>query len=156
MLPAINEIAPQQAKPTQEINDKAAILMDYAHTYPDAIIRYHAYDMQLYINSDIAYLVLPIASSRGAGYFYLSDNYTNMTSILHPKSKDLILTECTTLRNVMSSAAEAEVGTIHHNGKAAMPVRTALDEMGYPQGPTLVKTDNNTADGFLNKKIKQK
>ena len=76
MLPAISKISSQQAKPTQETNDKATMLMDYAHTYPDAIIRYHASDMQLYIDSDAAYLVLPNAQSRGTGHFYLSDNYT--------------------------------------------------------------------------------
>ena len=79
-----------------------------------------------------------------------------MTSTPHPKLNGPILTEYTTLRNVMSSAAEAEVGTIHHNGKATVPVQTVLIKMGHLQQPTPVKTDNNTADGFLNKKIKQK
>ena len=56
----------------------------------------------------------------------------------------------------MSSAAEEEVGTIHHNNKIAIPVRTAIIEMVYPQGPTPLKTDNNAAGGFFNKKIKPK
>ena len=48
----------------------------------------------------------------------------------------------------MSSTAEAGVGTVHHNGKASIPVRTVLDDMGHPQGSTPVKIDNNTAKGF--------
>ena len=156
MLPAINGILSQQARPTQDTNEKVTMLMDYVHTYPDAIIRYHASDMQLYIDSEAAYLVLPNARSRGAGRFYLSDNFTNMISTPHPKPKGPILIECTTLRNVMSSAAEAEVGIVHHNGKAAIPVGTALNEMRYPQGPTPIKTYNNTTDRFFNNKIKQK
>ena len=56
----------------------------------------------------------------------------------------------------MSSAAEAEVGTVHHNGKVAVPIITALNEMGHLQGPIPLKTDNLTAEGFLNKKIRQK
>ena len=111
--------------------------------------------MQLYIDSDEVYLVLPNARGRGAGDLYLSDNYTNMTSISHPKPNGPFLTECTTLRNIISSVAETEVVKVHHNGKAAIPVRTALDKMGHLQGPTPVKTDNNTANGSLNKKIKQ-
>ena len=65
-------------------------------------------------------------------------------------------TECVTLRNIMLSAAEAEVGTIYHNGKVAIPVRTAIIEMVHPQGPTPLKTNNKIADGFFNKKIKLK
>ena len=56
----------------------------------------------------------------------------------------------------MSSAAEAEVWTVHNNGKADIPIRVALDEMGYPRGPTLLKTDNNTAEGFVSTTIRKK
>ena len=156
MLPAINEISSQQAQPTTETNDKVTMLMDYAHTYPTATIRYHASDMQLHIDSDAAYLVLPKARSRGAGHFYLSDKIADNHSIPTPTPNGPILTECVTLRNVMSSAAEAEVGTVHHNGKVAVPIITALNEMGHLQGPIPLKTDNLTAEGFLNKKIRQK
>ena len=68
MLPDINEISSQQAKPTQETNNKATMLMDYAHIYLDAKIRYKASDMQLYIDYDAAYLVLLKARIRGAVY----------------------------------------------------------------------------------------
>ena len=73
ILPAINEISSQQAKPTKETNNKVKMLMDYAHTYPDTKIRYHASDIQLCIDSHAAYLVLPSARSRGAGHFYFSN-----------------------------------------------------------------------------------
>ena len=132
------------------------MLIDYTHMYPDAVIRYHASDIQLYINSDAAYIVLPNVRSRSAEHFYISDNYTNMTSTPHTKPNGSSLTECTTLRNFILSVAEDEVSTVHHHGKAAIPVHTALYEMGRPQEPTPAKTYNNTADGFLNKKIKQK
>ena len=49
--------------------DATLMLMDYLHTHPDAKTRYHASDMQLYIDSDAAYLVAPKAKSRIAGYF---------------------------------------------------------------------------------------
>ena len=61
MLPAINEISASQPQPTEDTNDKAQMLMDYANTYPSATIRYKASDMQLHVDSDAAYLVLPKA-----------------------------------------------------------------------------------------------
>ena len=56
----------------------------------------------------------------------------------------------------MSSAAEAEVGTVRNNGKVAIPSKVYLDEMGHTQGPTPYKTDNNLVKGFMNKKICKK
>ena len=55
----------------------------------------------------------------------------------------------------MSSAAEAEIGALFINAKLAVPIRQALIEMGHPQPPTKIKTDNSTAEGFVNDKIKQ-
>ena len=132
MLPAINEISSQHANPTEETNAKAQMLMDYAHTYPDATIRYHASNMQLYMDSDAAYLVLTKAHSRDTGHFYFSNKLKNITQIPTPKPNRPVLTECVTLQHVMSSAAEAEVGTVHYNGKIAIPIRTAVIEMGHP------------------------
>ena len=82
--------------------------MDYMATYPEATIRYHASDMCLYIDSDAAYLVLPKARSRGAGNFYLSNTPPTSNAKPEPVPNGPIHTECVTLRNVMTSAAEAE------------------------------------------------
>ena len=35
------------------------IICDYAHTYPDYLIRYHESDMSLYYDTDAAILVQP-------------------------------------------------------------------------------------------------
>ena len=108
------------------------MLMDYLSTYPTAIIRYHASDMCLHIDSDAAYLVLPKARSRGAGYFYLSDTPPKTNMKPNPAHNGPILDECTTLRNVMTSAAEAETQTVFHNGRTTIPIRTTLTELGHP------------------------
>ena len=55
--------------------------MDYMHTYNNAYLRYHASDMVLHVDSDAAYLVLPKARSRIAGFYHLSD-HPNITK--HP------------------------------------------------------------------------
>ena len=156
MLPVIDEISAQQASPMQDTNKKVKSFMDYAHTYPDVKIRYHVRDMQLYVDSDAVCLILPKARIRGAGHFYLSDKNYNTATIPTPKPNSPILTECQALRNVMLSTAEAEVGIVHLNGKTAIPVRNTLSEMGRPQGPTPIKTDNNTADGLFKKKLKKR
>ena len=56
----------------------------------------------------------------------------------------------------MSSAAEAELGALFHNGKAAAPIRAALEELGHEQPPTPLQTDNTTAIGIASDNIKQK
>ena len=71
ILPALTEISSQQCQPTDHTMQTCKMLMDYLHTYPNAIIRYTKSDMVLYVDSDAAYLVLPNARSRVAGHFYL-------------------------------------------------------------------------------------
>ena len=56
----------------------------------------------------------------------------------------------------MASAAEAEVGALFVNGQDAIPLRNTLIELGHPQPPTPIQTDNSTAAGFANDTIKQK
>ena len=77
MLPALNQIGTQQSAPT--INTMKAIkqLFDYANTYKHTNVRFYACDMKLEVDSDAAYLVLPKARSRIAGYFRLLDDASN-------------------------------------------------------------------------------
>ena len=78
--------------------------MDYTNTYSQAYVRFYANDMQLMIDSDAAYLVLPNARSRIAGYFRLANKVSRKYKY---KDNGAILIECHTLRHVVSSAAEA-------------------------------------------------
>ena len=55
----------------------------------------------------------------------------------------------------MSSAAETEVARLFVNAKEGEILRTTLDEMGYPQEPTPIQTDNSTASGIANDTINQ-
>ncbi len=59
------------------------------------------------------------------------------------------------LKHVMSSAAEAEVAGLFVNAKESEILHTTLDEMGYPQEPTPIQTDNSTASGIANDTINQ-
>ena len=153
MLPALNEIASQQAKPTVQTKFKCLRLLDYAATYQNAFVRFYASDMVLTVDTDAAYLVLPKARSRVAGYFYLG-NFPK--SKPHPSLNGAILIECKSLRHVVASAAEAEAGGIFHNCQMAIPIRNMLINLGHPQPPTPIKTDNSTANSFVHDNINLK
>ena len=73
--------------------------------------------MRLHVNLDAAYLILPNTRRRGGEIFYLSDNPINTKTIPTPKNNGSILTECKTLKNVMTLVAKAEAGILYHNGQ---------------------------------------
>jgi hypothetical protein len=56
----------------------------------------------------------------------------------------------------MSSTAEAEIGAVFINAKEEEVLRTTLEELGHPQHPTPLETDNTTATAYSNGAIKQK
>ena len=155
ILPAINDIASMQAHPTEQTNEKIKMLLDYIHTNPNAKIRFRSSDMVLNIDSDAAYLVLPGAKSRVAGYYFLG-NKTNTKSPQDCTPNGAVLVECKALRHVVTSAAEAETAGLFHNAKTAIAIRRALQTLGHPQPPTPIKTDNSTALGFVKNLVHQK
>ena len=153
--PALNEIRTMQAKPTEATNAKAQMLMDYLHFHPDATLRYHASDMILQFEADSAYLVLPKVRSRAAAWYILGNDPTTTSK---PMSNAPLHVLCNTLKNVVSSAAEAETGGIFLATQKACPMRIVLAELGRPQPPngTPVFNDNSTATGILNASLRQK
>ena len=150
LLPALNELSRDQSKPTEATRLKAQQIMDYAATYPNTYVRYHASDMILHVDSDAAYLVQPQAKSRIAGYYQL--NNLPQAPTQHPVN-GAILVECKTLRHVVASAAEAETAGVFHNAQTAVPLRIILQALGHPQPPTPIKTDNSTTNGFIHNNI---
>jgi hypothetical protein len=156
MPPALNAISAQQSSPTALTIDKCNQLLDYAATYPNAVIRYHASQMVLHVDTDAAYLVLPKARSRIAGHYFLSNLPPPPPTKPTARLNGPIHTECRTLRSVVASAAEAECGGLFHNSQTAIPIRDALIAIGHPQPPTPIKTDNSTALGIVTSLMKPK
>ena len=156
MFPALNEIATTQAQPTEHTKQQVKMLLDYIASHKDAKIRFYASDMILHVETDAAYLVLPNAKSRIAGYYFLSNQPLPSPARPDPKPNGPILIECKTLRHVVASAAEAECGGLFHNGQMAVPIRQLLIDIGHPQPPTPLKTDNSTASNFTQCNMKQK
>jgi hypothetical protein len=114
--------------------------------------------MTLYLHSDASYLSEPKARSRAGGHFFLSDKPVDPTTapLRQPPLNGAIHTTCQILCNIMASAAEAEVAGLFINGQEAIPICTTLEELGHPQPPTPIQSDNSTATGFANKTIKQR
>jgi hypothetical protein len=152
LLTAISELGTEQSRGTAATMVKVTQLLNYCATNPEATIRYTASDMVLHIESDASYLSVTKARSRAAGFFYLGSTKPTPT----PKPNGAIHILCHVMREVLSSAAEAELGALFHNGKEASPLRTALADMGHPQPATVIITDNSTAAGIANDTVKQK
>ena len=151
MLVTLSKLSHMQSKPTQLTLRLIHHLLDYCATNPDATIRYTPSDMILKIQSDSSYLSEPKARSRCGGHFYLGSlpprNYTPNGAILNATN---------IIQTVVTSAAEAEYVSLYINAKLGIPMRHTLIEMGHPQQPTPLQTDNTTAVGIATDSIKQK
>ena len=154
ILPALNDISKQQASPTQHTLEQCQRILNYVNTYQDVRVRFYASDMILNIDTDAAYLVLPKARSRLAGYFYMGHKRGKASP--HTLLNGAILVECKTILHVVASAAEAETAGLFHNAQMCIPIRNILIALGHPQPPTPIKTDNSTAHGFTYDNINQK
>jgi hypothetical protein len=158
LLVALGAISSTQAQATQLTQDECLWVLDYIASNPDAVIRYHASDMVLYLHSDASYLSETRARSRAGGHFFLSDAPTDpdMPPLVRPRLNGPVHTVSKILDVVVGSAAEAEIGATYVNGQEAVPLRVTLEELRHPQPPTPMQVDNTTADGYANDTIKQK
>jgi hypothetical protein len=147
----LNDIATEQTKATEKTQAATNQLLDYLATHPDATIRYHASDMILQIHSDASYLSVSNARRRLGGLLLLGNK-----SPEQDKLNGSIFNVAAVIKNVVASAAEAEVGACFHNAQSGAPLRVTLTELGHAQPPTPLRTDNSTAFGILNETIKQK
>ena len=136
-------------------------LLNYCATHSDAVIRFHASDMVLHVHSDASYLSEAHARSRSGGYFFLSSRPTDPTTAPLPNCpppplNGPIHVPSSIMRVVLSSATEAEMGALFYNAKDAAWLRTTLADLGHPQPPTPIQTDNACAAGIINDTVKQR
>ena len=144
ILATLNQLGTQQALPTENTKKAVKHLLDYVYTYRQTYLQFNASDMILHVDSDAAYLVLPKARSRIAGFFRLRNKQNNT----HKQENGAILVECKALRWVVTSAAEAETHGVYHNTIITINLRTILNGMGHSQPITPVQTNNSTTEGF--------
>ena len=75
-------------------------------------------------SADDAYLVATGARSRAAGYTYLGNNTNSKQIINGPIS---IIAKI--IKEVMSSAAKAEIGTLYMNVRQLLPLQVTYEEL---------------------------
>jgi hypothetical protein len=141
LIVPINVLPYDQTKATSDTAGKVIKLFNYCITHPETKIRYHASDMILNIHSDASYLSEKETKSRSGGFFYTGSS----TDTANKLTNGEILIISTILRYVMSSAAEAEIGSDFINSKEDTVLHTALEELGHHNTPTPLETDNTTA-----------
>jgi hypothetical protein len=161
MLVSLGTITSQQSKVTHATAQAITQLLNYATAHPDAMVRNHAIDMYLHVHSDASYLSEASARSRAGGIFFLSQRPTDPSkppapNATPPPQNGAIHIISTIMRNVMSSAMEAELGALFHNAQDGITLRTTLIEMGHNQEATPIQTDNACAAGVTNKTVKQR
>ena len=132
------------------------MLLYFAATDPNEVICYKASDMVIHVDSDTSYISMPGARSWYARNFYLS-NWTSPRPIKPtPKINGPIHTECKTIRNVVSSAAEAEKCGTSNNVKIETVMRPVLITLDHKQPASPLKSENSTTEGFVNSGMKEK
>jgi hypothetical protein len=150
MLPSLSAIAAQQSKPTTATVQRTNQFLDYAASQEPAVLTYRKSGMVYAFHSDAGYLNESNARSRAGGHHFLSENVEN------PPNNGAIHTLAEIIKAVMSSAAEAEIGSLYLNSRKGVEIRNILEEMGHKQPPTPAQVDNSTADGIVNSRVQPK
>ena len=153
LLKALNTLGSQQSTATVETAKSITWILNYCATHPDAVVQFHASDMILTFDTDASYMSEPKARSCVGGYHYLSDHPDKTPE---PPINGPVLVVCNIMKNVMASASEAETGGLYENCQAACPIRVTLEEMGWPQPATPVRTDNQVTKGIVTRTVKQR
>ena len=86
-------------------------------------------------DTDSAYLVITEACSCIAVYYYFTNHMLNYSKGT-PNPNGPILTECNTLKTVVSSSDEAEIGSTFENAQNLIPLRHILETVCLHQQPT--------------------
>jgi hypothetical protein len=156
ILVALGSLAATQTKGTLATSKAAIHLLNYAASHPNATVRFHASEMCLHIHSDTSYLSESKARSCAGGIFFLSSFPLTAANAPPPKFNGAIHIVSSTMRNVLSSATEAEVGACFHNAQDACPLCVTLEEMNWPQPPTPIQVNNSCAQGIIYDTVKQR
>ena len=133
----------------QKTAEKSNRLLDYLSSHSTAKLRYYSSDMCLHVDIDILYLVAPKYRSMIAGYLYLGKYHNDRTNP-NTKLNAAIHVECKLLKNVVSSAVEAETCGIYTNCQVVIPLRYILQVLGHLKPSTPVKTHISIASTHSN------
>ena len=106
LLATLSALGSQQSKLKTETMRKTKQFLNYVASQKVAILTYSAGDMVLVAQCGASYLNKTKAQSRAGRHIFLSKN------VACPPNKGKILTVAQIIKNVMSLAAEAELGAL--------------------------------------------
>eukprot|EP00957_Ditylum_brightwellii_P167226 12730292-Ditylum_brightwellii.AAC.1 len=98
--------------------------------------------MVLNIHTDASYLSEPNAHSTAGRHYVLGSIPQQGKPIL---LNGAVHTLCHVIKHVAASAAEAELAGMFMNAQQGLSMCHTLLEMGHPQPPTPMHSDNSTA-----------
>ena len=133
-----------------KIEEAQQLFLSYWATNPNAFIVFYASDMVIRVGIDAAYSVASKARSCKAGFIYMINHEEHKQIINDP-----IMFIAITLKMVVISGAEVEVGALYYNAREILPSQMGAIKMGHPQPVTSLKTYNSTTTGIMNRIIKQ-
>ncbi len=147
LLPALSALAYQQANPMEQTMALCNQFLDYMALQDKAVLTYKASDMVLVVHSDASYLSKPKARSRAGRHMFMAGRNDI------PNNNGAILNILKIIQAIMPHNPEAELGALFINAKTAISMHHMLEELGHPQPPTPMQTDNKTANDLLTNKI---
>ena len=106
--------------------------------------------MVLSAHSDASFLMEIDSRSRAGAQLFLSEADPT------PRLNRPVLTIFQIMKYVMASTAEAKLGALYLTAREMIPLRHALDEMGWKQPKLPIQTDTSMAAGFVNETIIQR
>jgi hypothetical protein len=106
--------------------------------------------MILFLHVDASYLSRSHARSVVRGYFFLG----NKNKPLHLNGATQVFSSI--IPCIVSSAGEAEYTALFAGAQHAASLRNILEDLGYPQPPTIITCDNTCAIGIATDSFKRK
>jgi len=147
LLCTVSAIGMKQASATQHTLAACNQMLDYLATYPNDGITYKASKMIVCAHSDASYCSEAQSRSRAGAHIFLSNDDPI------PQSNGPIQSNSSVMKSVYDAAGEAETAVLFKCAQDMVPLRNALNEMGWPQPRSPIQVNNSTAEGFANNTI---
>lgn len=147
LLCTLSAIGMRQASATKNTLAECNQLLDHLALHPNDGITYKASKMVLAAHSDASYLSETKSRSRAGAHIFLSNDDPI------PQSNGPVQSNASVLRSVYASAGEAELAALFKCAQDMVPLRNALEEMGWKQPRSPIQVDNSTAEGYVNNTI---
>ena len=77
-------------------------------------------------------------------------------NLANPANNGAVLTIAQIIKNVMTSAADAEIGALYINSRQSIPAQMKVEGMDHKQPPTPIQIDKTKSLVFVTKISSQK